>query len=84
MIKEFRKNPQNLLTATECRKKLAGDVCSIMKVHGFLEHWGLINYGITETKSDENIENNTNTILHDYIKNVIILININIKIIMIF
>ena len=29
-----------------CRRHLAGDVCALMRVHGFLEHWGLINFNV--------------------------------------
>lgn len=46
MINTFRANPSTYLTATACRKVLAGDVVSVMKIHGFLEHWGLINFTI--------------------------------------
>eukprot|EP00727_Mastigamoeba_balamuthi_P003900 m51a1_g13507 hypothetical protein (446) ;mRNA; r:871-3566 len=35
--------PSQPLTFTHCRRHLAGDACSIMRVHAFLEHWGLIN-----------------------------------------
>ena len=31
------------VTATRARKGLAGDACSIMRIHAFLEHWGIIN-----------------------------------------
>lgn len=34
------------LTATTCRRNLAGDVCAIMRVHAFLEYWGLINFNV--------------------------------------
>ncbi|EIW53680.1 uncharacterized protein TRAVEDRAFT_133595 [Trametes versicolor FP-101664 SS1] len=34
------------LTVTACRRNLAGDMCAIMRVHAFLEQWGLINYQI--------------------------------------
>lgn len=46
MINTYRLNPTEYLTFTACRRNLAGDVCSIMRVHGFLEQWGLINYQI--------------------------------------
>jgi hypothetical protein len=46
MINTYRKDLGIYLTATECRKFLTGDVCSIMRIHQFLEHWGLINYGV--------------------------------------
>ena len=31
------------MSATKARKGLAGDACSIMRIHAFLEHWGIIN-----------------------------------------
>ncbi|KAI4169151.1 MAG: hypothetical protein LQ343_005896 [Gyalolechia ehrenbergii] len=46
MINTYRLNPAEYLTVTACRRNLAGDVCSIMRVHAFLEQWGLINYQI--------------------------------------
>lgn len=51
MIDTYRLNPTEYLTSTACRRNLAGDVCAIMRVHAFLEQWGLINYQIdTESK----------------------------------
>lgn len=29
-----------------CRKNLPCDVCSIIRLHAFLEHWGLINFNV--------------------------------------
>lgn len=46
MIDVWRQSPDKYLTATAARRHLAGDVCSILRVHAFLEHWGLINYGV--------------------------------------
>ncbi|KAL8826547.1 MAG: hypothetical protein Q9191_003733 [Dirinaria sp. TL-2023a] len=46
MINTYRLNPSEYLTVTACRRNLAGDVCAIMRVHAFLEQWGLINYQI--------------------------------------
>ncbi|KAI5477509.1 hypothetical protein MNV49_006294 [Pseudohyphozyma bogoriensis] len=46
MINTYRLNPTEYLTVTACRRNLAGDVCAIMRVHAFLEQWGLINYQI--------------------------------------
>lgn len=46
MISTFRLNPSEYLTFTACRRNLAGDVCAIMRVHHFLEQWGLINYQV--------------------------------------
>ena len=47
MINTYRLNPQEFLTVTACRRNLAGDVCAIMRVHAFLEQWGLINYQVS-------------------------------------
>lgn len=47
MINTYRLNPAEYLTVTACRRNLAGDVCAIMRVHAFLEQWGLINYQVT-------------------------------------
>ena len=44
MIDSFRLNPVEYLSVTACRRNLAGDVGSILRVHGFLEQWGLINH----------------------------------------
>lgn len=46
MIDTYRLNPVEYLTVTACRRNLAGDVCALMRVHAFLEKWGLINYQI--------------------------------------
>ncbi|KAK4703815.1 SWI/SNF-related matrix-associated actin-dependent regulator of chromatin subfamily C, partial [Phenoliferia sp. Uapishka_3] len=51
MVNTYRLNPSEYLTVTACRRNLAGDVCAIMRVHAFLEQWGLINYQIdTDTR----------------------------------
>lgn len=47
MINTYRLNPVEYLTVTACRRNLAGDVCAIMRVHSFLEQWGLINYQVS-------------------------------------
>jgi SWIRM domain len=46
MINCYRLRPDEYLTFTACRRNLAGDVCAILRVHGFLEQWGLINYQV--------------------------------------
>lgn len=46
MINTYRINPIEYLTVTAVRRNLAGDVASIIRVHRFLEKWGLINYQI--------------------------------------
>ncbi|KAA8904173.1 SWIRM domain-containing protein [Sphaerosporella brunnea] len=55
MINTYRLNPTEYLTVTACRRNLAGDVCSIMRVHAFLEQWGLINYQIDPETRPANI-----------------------------
>lgn len=52
MINTYRLNPSEYLTFTACRRNLAGDVCAIMRVHAFLEQWGLINYQVRKSRSD--------------------------------
>ena len=46
MVDTYRLNPQDYLTLTACRRNLTGDVCALMRVHAFLEQWGLINYQV--------------------------------------
>lgn len=48
MVNTYRLNPTEYLTVTACRRNLAGDVCAIIRVHSFLEQWGLINYQVCE------------------------------------
>lgn len=40
----YHHNPNVFLTATECRRKLAGDVSYIIRIHDFLDTFGVINY----------------------------------------
>lgn len=47
MVNTYRLRPSEYLTVTACRRNLAGDVCAIMRVHAFLEQWGLINYQVS-------------------------------------
>lgn len=51
MINTYRLNPIEYLTVTACRRNLAGDVCAIMRIHSFLEQWGLINYQVRNSNS---------------------------------
>ncbi|CAH1131485.1 unnamed protein product [Ceutorhynchus assimilis] len=46
IIDTYRLNPTEYITSTACRRNLAGDVCAIMRVHAFVEQWGLINYQV--------------------------------------
>ncbi|KAI9718533.1 MAG: hypothetical protein M1812_003984 [Candelaria pacifica] len=55
MVNTYRLQPAEYLTVTACRRNLAGDVCAIMRVHAFLEQWGLINYQIDPDTRPSNI-----------------------------
>lgn len=44
MINTYRLRPKDYLTVTTCRRHLTGDVGSLVRIHNFLEQWGLINY----------------------------------------
>jgi len=46
MLDAYRLNPTEYLTATACRRNLGGDVCAVVRIHAFLEQWGLINYQV--------------------------------------
>ncbi|KAH3667827.1 hypothetical protein WICMUC_005227 [Wickerhamomyces mucosus] len=46
MIHTYRLNPIEYLTLTAVRRNIATDVASIIRIHSFLEQWGLINYQI--------------------------------------
>ncbi|CAI5746987.1 unnamed protein product [Peronospora destructor] len=46
MVHAYRQQPGLYLTATACRRNLAGDACAILRVHEFLTHWGLINFHV--------------------------------------
>jgi len=46
MINTYRLRPTEYLTVTACRRNLASGVCAIMRVHAFLEQWGLVNYQV--------------------------------------
>ena len=49
VIDSYRIRPIEYLTLTSYRRNLAGDGCAIMRVHAFLEQWGLINYQVRNT-----------------------------------
>jgi len=53
MIDTYRLNPMEYLSATACRRNLAGDVCAIMRVHAFLEQWGLVNYQVVKLETSK-------------------------------
>ncbi|KII74217.1 SWI/SNF complex subunit SMARCC2 [Thelohanellus kitauei] len=47
IVDTFRCNPTRYLTVVACRRNLEGDVVSIIKIHSFLEQWGLINFQVS-------------------------------------
>lgn len=51
IINKYRENPQRLLTFTEVRRMLIGDVNALRRVFDFLEHWGLINHQVSTESS---------------------------------
>jgi len=44
IVHKYRENPKKYLSATTCRRELPGDASGILKIHCFLEKWGLINF----------------------------------------
>lgn len=44
IVNLYRENSSMYLSSNTCRKHLAGDACAILRIHSFLEHWGLINF----------------------------------------
>ncbi|KAI9347242.1 hypothetical protein BDR26DRAFT_1004876 [Obelidium mucronatum] len=44
MVNAFRANPHEYLCVTACRRNLVGDVAAVVRIHAFLEQWGLVNY----------------------------------------
>lgn len=55
IIELYRQNPRSYLTQTACRRNLAGDVCAILRIHSFLEHWGLINFNVDPSNSQHSV-----------------------------
>ncbi len=51
----YQQNPTQFLTATECRRKVAGDVSKIVRVHEFLDAFGVIN---AQVKLEQRTVNN--------------------------
>jgi hypothetical protein len=43
IVQTYREAPGAHLSITECRRHLAADVGSVVRLHQFLEHWGIIN-----------------------------------------
>jgi hypothetical protein len=46
IIKMYRESPNAYLSASLCRKHILSDACSVIRMHAFLEHWGIINFNV--------------------------------------
>jgi len=55
IINLYRQNPRYYLYSTTCRRNLCGDACGIIRIHGFLEHWGLINFNVDPSACPQNL-----------------------------
>eukprot|EP00375_Theileria_parva_P000169 XP_762838.1 hypothetical protein [Theileria parva strain Muguga] len=44
ILNMYRKDPTKYLSVTECIRKLGGDASIVMKIHSFLNYWGIINF----------------------------------------
>ena len=47
LVETYRELPGSHLSVTESRKLVPIDVAAVIRLHQFLEHWGLINYNAT-------------------------------------
>lgn len=56
MVNTYRLNPNEYLTLTAVRRNLTGDVGSLLRVHRFLNKWGLINYQVDPENKVYSIE----------------------------
>jgi len=54
MLAMYRQRPAAYLSVTQARRHLAGDVGALVRVHAFLEQWGLINYQAEMIKPGSN------------------------------
>ena len=50
IINLYRENSTMYLSSNTCKKHLPGDTCAILRIHSFLEHWGLINFKLQKFK----------------------------------
>jgi hypothetical protein len=55
MVNLYKANPRQYLTVTACRRVLVADICALMRVHAFLEQWGLINFNCDPATRPQNI-----------------------------
>lgn len=55
MVNTYRLAPAEYLTVTACRRHLVGDAAAIMRIHSFLDKWGLINYQVDVEQRPQNV-----------------------------
>lgn len=60
LIKMFRADLGKNVTIIRARKNVNCDIVNLIRIHAFLEKWGLINYKIDEFKEIYKVKNNTN------------------------
>lgn len=48
MINSYQADPTEYLTVLACTKDLNGDLEDLIRIHGFLEDWGLINFQVSK------------------------------------
>lgn len=56
MVNTYRLNPNEYLTLTAVRRNLAGDVGALLRIHRFLNKWGIINYQVNAEHKVYNVE----------------------------
>eukprot|EP00914_Ancora_sagittata_P003016 GHVO01006278.1.p1 GENE.GHVO01006278.1~~GHVO01006278.1.p1 ORF type:complete len:683 (+),score=123.10 GHVO01006278.1:21-2069(+) len=44
IVDRYLMDPRKYLTMTECRRCFSGDAALLLRLHSFLEYWGLINF----------------------------------------
>lgn len=54
IIMLYWNSPKIYLTATACRRCINGDVSAILRIHAFLERWGIINNSYNPTSGNLN------------------------------
>jgi len=57
IINLYVQSPSQYLSATECRRKLSGDVGKILRIHEFLDAFSVINYSVKFESRPHDIEN---------------------------
>jgi hypothetical protein len=46
IVSMYAHNPSIYISATDCRRKMSGDVCTVLKIHDFLDSFGVINFNV--------------------------------------